>query len=207
MNVWFCAGSSTSSIARRGVAAEIGAHLVDLVEHHHGVSRARFAQLGDDAAGHRADVRAAMAADVGFVAHAAERDADELSAHRFGDDLPSDVLPTPGGPTKQRIAPPPVLFAAFELCATRARYSMIRRLPCPGRDDRDREPFARFVQIDLVVASRLAHGSSLRIWSYVRITPYSGDWRWGSLRARRARGRPPSSRFSGSFAASSFARS
>ena len=52
-----------------------------------GLSRAGLAQLGDDAAGHGADVGAAVAADVGLVAHAAERDADELAAHRLGDDL------------------------------------------------------------------------------------------------------------------------
>ena len=85
MNVWFCAGSSTSSSADGGIAAEIGAELVDLVEHHDRIARAGLAQLGDDPAGHRADVGAAVAADVGLVAHAAQRDADELSAHRFGD--------------------------------------------------------------------------------------------------------------------------
>ena len=37
--------------------------------------------------------------------------------------LPSDVLPTPGGPTKHKIAPPP---SGFSLRT--ARYSTIRRL-------------------------------------------------------------------------------
>ena len=50
-----------------------------------GLSRAGLAQLGDDSAGHRADVGAAMAADVGLVAHAAQGDADEIPAHGFGD--------------------------------------------------------------------------------------------------------------------------
>src|SRR5256885_1594922 len=39
----------------------------------------------DEPAGPRADVRAAVAADVGLVAGAAERDPDVLAAHRAGD--------------------------------------------------------------------------------------------------------------------------
>ena len=38
----------------------------------------------NDAAGHRADVSAAMAANLGFVPHAAERDAGEFAAQRVG---------------------------------------------------------------------------------------------------------------------------
>jgi hypothetical protein len=72
---------------RRGIAAEVRAHLVDFVEHHDGIAGPGLAQLGDDPAGHRADVRAAVAADVGLVAHAAQRDPDELAAHRLGDAL------------------------------------------------------------------------------------------------------------------------
>jgi hypothetical protein len=55
--------------------------------------------------GKRADVGAAVAADLGLVAHAAERQAHELAAGRRAIDLPSEVLPTPGGPTRQRIGP------------------------------------------------------------------------------------------------------
>jgi hypothetical protein len=46
-----------------------------------------------------------MAADLGLVAHAAERHADELAPIARAIDRPSDVLPTPGGPTRQRIGP------------------------------------------------------------------------------------------------------
>ena len=67
------------------VAAEIGAELVDFVEHHDGVVGAGLAEFLDDAAGECADVGAAMAADVGFVAHAAQRDAHEVAAQRCGD--------------------------------------------------------------------------------------------------------------------------
>ena len=72
---------------RRGIAAEIRADLVDLVEHHDRVSRPGLAKLGDDPAGHRADVGSPMAADVGLIAHAAEGDADEFPSHRLGDAL------------------------------------------------------------------------------------------------------------------------
>ena len=65
---------------RRRIAAPVGAELVDLVQHDHRVHRARVAQRAHEAAGQRADVRAPMAADLRFVAHAAERHADELPA-------------------------------------------------------------------------------------------------------------------------------
>ena len=70
---------------RRRIAAEVGADLVDLVEHEDRIARPRLADPLDDAAGQRADVGAAMAADLGLVAHAAERDAHELAAERAGD--------------------------------------------------------------------------------------------------------------------------
>ena len=91
---------------RRRVAAEVGAELVDLVEHEDRVLRLGAAQALDDLAGQRADVGAAMAADLGLVAHAAERDAHELAPERPArSSAPSDVLPTPGGPTKHRMGP------------------------------------------------------------------------------------------------------
>ena len=71
----------------RRVAAEVGAELVDLVEHEHRVLGADPAHALDDAARERADVRAAVAADLGLVAHAAERDADELAPERARDRL------------------------------------------------------------------------------------------------------------------------
>src|SRR5204863_2219081 len=66
-----------------GIAAEVGAELVDLVEDEHGVLRLRAAEALDDLAGQRADVGPAVTADFGFVAHAAERHADELAAERL----------------------------------------------------------------------------------------------------------------------------
>ena len=70
---------------RRRVAAEVGAELVDLVEQEDGIARARAPQALQDAARHRADVGAPVAADLGLVAHAAERRARELAAHRARD--------------------------------------------------------------------------------------------------------------------------
>ncbi len=68
-----------------GVAPEIGTEFVDFVEHHDGVVGAGLAEFLDDATGEGADVGTAMAADVGFVAYAAEGDADEGTAEGFGD--------------------------------------------------------------------------------------------------------------------------
>ncbi len=76
----------------RGIAPEVLPQLVDLVEHEHRVVGAALLQAGDDAAGHRAHVGAPMPADLGLVAHAAQREAEELAPHRFGDAAPQRGL-------------------------------------------------------------------------------------------------------------------
>ena len=72
---------------RARVAAPVGADLVDLVEQDHRVHRPGVAQRAHEAARQRADVGAAVAADLGLVADAAERHAHELAAHGAGDRL------------------------------------------------------------------------------------------------------------------------
>src|SRR5262249_47865866 len=61
--------------------------LVDLVEHHHAVARARLADRLDDVARQRADIRAAVAANLRFVVSAAEAHAYELAVHGARDRL------------------------------------------------------------------------------------------------------------------------
>ena len=65
---------------RRRIAAEVAAQLVDLVEHEDRIVGFGPAHALDDLAGQRADVGAPMAANLGLVVHAAERDALELAA-------------------------------------------------------------------------------------------------------------------------------
>ena len=77
---------------RRRIALKAGAELVDLVQHEHRVHRAGLFERLHDAAGNGADVGAAMAADLGLVTHAAERDAHELAVHRARDRLPERGL-------------------------------------------------------------------------------------------------------------------
>src|SRR5215471_17281480 len=77
----------------RRIALEARAHLVDLVEHEHGIHRTGLLQRLDDAARNRADVRAPVTADFSLVADAAKRDANELAVHRPGDRLPERGLP------------------------------------------------------------------------------------------------------------------
>jgi hypothetical protein len=71
----------------RGVAAHVGAHLVDLVDQEHRIHRLGVAQRADDRAGHGADVRAAVAADLRLVADAADREPRELPPERPRDRL------------------------------------------------------------------------------------------------------------------------
>ncbi len=61
-------------------------------------------------AGHRADVRAAVPADLGLVAHAADRDALELAAQRLGDRLPERGLADAGRPDEAEDRPVQVVL-------------------------------------------------------------------------------------------------
>ena len=72
---------------RRRVAAPVGADLVDLVQHDHRVHRPGVAKRADEASRKRADVGAAVPADLGLVSDAAERHADELAPGRARDRL------------------------------------------------------------------------------------------------------------------------
>ena len=63
------------------VTAEIRAKLVDLVKHEDGIARARSANVLNDLPRQSADIGPPMAPDLGFIAHAAERDTDEFAAH------------------------------------------------------------------------------------------------------------------------------
>ena len=66
---------------RAGIATEVHADLVDLVEHEHGVVGAGGLDVLDDPAGQRADVGAPVAADLRLVVDAAQAHAHELAAH------------------------------------------------------------------------------------------------------------------------------
>src|SRR5882724_11802473 len=77
-------------------AAKVHPELVDLVEHEHRILRPGAPESLDDLARQGADIRPAMAADLGFVPHAAERDAVELPAERAGDRPPERGLADAG---------------------------------------------------------------------------------------------------------------
>ena len=76
----------------RGVATEIGAQLVDLVEHQDRVPGAALAQPLDDAPRKGADVSPPVAAELRLVAHASQRQAVESAAHGAGDRAPERGL-------------------------------------------------------------------------------------------------------------------
>ena len=64
------------------IPADVAGELVDLVEHEDRIRTARLLEVLNDPPRHRADVGAAVAADLRFVADAAERDPDEVAVHR-----------------------------------------------------------------------------------------------------------------------------
>src|SRR5215218_8599125 len=70
---------------RAWIAAVVVAELVDLVEHQHGIVHSRAANRLDDPSRHRADVRAAMTAQLSFIAHATQRHSFKLPPQRARD--------------------------------------------------------------------------------------------------------------------------
>ena len=73
---------------RRRIATEILTHLVDFVEQDKRVRGFRLFQRLNDLAGHGADVGPAVTADLGFVTHAPQRDANKFAPRRLGNRLP-----------------------------------------------------------------------------------------------------------------------
>ena len=66
------------------IAAEVHRHLVDFVQHENRILGAGLLHHLNDLAGQRADVGAAVAADLGFIPHATEGHANELAAGGLG---------------------------------------------------------------------------------------------------------------------------
>ncbi len=73
---------------RRRVAAEVGRHLVDFVQHEHRVAHAGFLHHLENLSGQGADVGTPMAANFRFIPHAAQRQAHELASGGLGDGHP-----------------------------------------------------------------------------------------------------------------------
>ncbi len=110
----------------RRVAAEVGAHLVDLVDHQQRVVGAGVAQRPDDRAGQRADVGAPVAADLGLVADAADAERSNLPAQRARDRAPERCLADAGRADEAAGSSP----RASGFRDRTARYSRIRSLTC-----------------------------------------------------------------------------
>ena len=98
---------------RRGrIAAKVHRHLVHFVQHEDRIARARLLHHLDDLAGKSADVGAAVAADLGFIPHAAERHADELAAGGLRDRHAERGLAHARRPDKAEDRAPGVLHQA-----------------------------------------------------------------------------------------------
>ena len=83
---------------RRGrIAPEVSPELVDFVQHQHGIAHPGAAHRLQDAAGHGADVGAAVATQLRFIVQAAQAHALELAAHGTGDGLAQGGLADAGG--------------------------------------------------------------------------------------------------------------
>ena len=83
---------------RGGIAPEIAAELVDLVEHENRVVGFGPADPLDHAAGQGADVRPPVPPDLRLVADAAQGDPDEFAAQGAGDRVAQGCFAGPGRP-------------------------------------------------------------------------------------------------------------
>ena len=86
----------------RRITAIVCAELIDFIEHHHRIVYSSPANRLNDAAGHRADIGAAMAAQLCFVAHAAQTQPFEFSSHRARDRTAQRSLADTGSADKTK---------------------------------------------------------------------------------------------------------
>src|SRR5439155_7876967 len=82
---------------RRGrIPLRVVAKLVDLVDHEHRIGAVNVSQASNDLPGPRADIRAAMAADLRLVANAPHAYPDEIAPHGARDGAPERSLARAG---------------------------------------------------------------------------------------------------------------
>ena len=167
---------------RRRVAPPVGADLVDLVEQDDRVHGPGLLQGPDDAAGLGADVGAAVATDLGLVAHAAEGDADELAAEGAGDRLAERRLADAGradegedgaGRGDRRRRPRSSSRPRSARSLRTARYSTMRSFTS-SRPVWSASRTSRAASRSRWSSVRSPHGSSSTVSSQVRIQPCSG---------------------------------
>ena len=97
---------------RRRIATEIASQFIDFIQHHHRIVGFRALQSLNHLAGQRADVRPAVTANLGFIVHAAQGDAHELTSQRTGNGLAQRSLAHAWRPDKAQDRP---LHAWLEL--------------------------------------------------------------------------------------------
>ncbi len=84
----------------RRVAAEVGGHFIHFVEDENRIYCAGLLHHLNDLAGQRPDIGTAMAANFGFITHAAERHADKFAAGGMADGHGERGLADAGRPDK-----------------------------------------------------------------------------------------------------------
>lgn len=124
MKLKFCSGSKTSSRAAEGSPCGqakdsypiVAAKLVNLVQHNHRIIAANLPEAGQNPARHGGHVSTSVSTNICFIPHSAQSNSLVAPAIRREGNrpkaaailFPRDVLPTPGGPTRQIMAPRPL---------------------------------------------------------------------------------------------------
>ena len=95
---------------RRRISAKVGADLIDFVHHKYRIIRSCLVNVLNDAAWHRSDVGAPMAADLGLVVYATQAHANKLPAQRPRDRFAQRRFPHARRPHKAKDRPARVLL-------------------------------------------------------------------------------------------------
>jgi hypothetical protein len=190
---------------RRGrVAPVVGAELVDLVEHDDRVHGPRLAQGPHQAARLGPHVGAAVTPDLGLVAHAAERDPDELAPEGAGHRLAERGLADPGRPDEGQDGPerarPPATRPRSACSLRTARCSRMRSFTS-SRPSWSASRMRAASATSSRSSDSTPQGISKTVSSQVRIHPSRGSARW-CARACRPRAGPPCGRARASRASS-----
>ena len=93
-----------------GITSEVAADLVEFVEQDQGIARTRAADFLHEPSRHGSDVGATVPANVCFIVHAAEADADKFPSQRTRDALAQTRLADAGRSQQQQDGAVPVRF-------------------------------------------------------------------------------------------------
>ena len=162
---------------RRGISAEVGAQLVDLVQDEYGILRFGPPKPLDDLTRQRPDVRSTVPPDFRFVTHPAEGYPDELPAERIGNRLCQRCLADSGWAKEAEDGP---LHIGIQLAHSKVLDDAVLHLLEP-----------RVIRVEDLLRSEQVKGVFGPLGPWERHEPIEVGPRYGVLRRRDGHLREP----------------